>query len=536
MLIDTGDRIEGNGLYDASHPKGTYIYDIFKEQEIDVLCSGNHELYHRNASINEYLKVVPNFQGNYIASNIDIIDPRSGDRVPLAQRFKKFTTKNQGIRILAFGFLFDFTGNANNTIVQPVEETIKQDWFQQAIRDREVDLFLVAGHVPLRSNEFIAIYKAIREVQWDAPIQFFGGHTHIRDYVKYDSNAHALESGRYLETIGFMSITGLNTGGKPRSLPAYAPANAERPTIQASPRFARRYIDNNLLSFFHHTSLNETSFPTAHGRNVSAIIASARKALGLDHQFGCAPTDLWTNRAPYPDENSIFTWLGKQVLADKIKDEKRGDVPAIVLLNTGAVRFDIYQGAYTVDTTYSVFPFTNSFRYIQDVPFDVAEKVLLVLNKGPTVVAGDFHTLQSKAPVSLDQQHLFETFTDPRLHHRSSATGQIILEDDKPELLPGYTTLDDGGSDGDDTQHSPIKFYRVPNCFESRVGFPSSTIGANPKSVDLVFIDFIQPYVLAVLTFLGNDYGRKDVKPYIEGTDMTSFITQWVEENWKGEC
>ena len=542
MLIDTGDRIEGNGLYDASHPKGAYIYDIFKEQEIDVLCSGNHELYHRNASINEYLKVVPNFPGNYIASNIDIIDPRSGDRVPLAQRFKKFTTKNQGIRILAFGFLFDFTGNANNTIVQPVEETIKQDWFQQAIRDREVDLFLVAGHVPLPSNEFIAIYKAIREVQWDAPIQFFGGHSHVRDYVKYDSNAHALQSGRYLETIGFMSITGLNAGGKPHDLPISTPANSEEPI------FARRYIDNNLLSFLHHTSLNETSFPTTHGRNVSAMIASARKALGLDHQFGCAPVDLWTNRASYPSESSIFTWLDKQVLADTIKDEKRGDVPAIVLLNTGAVRFDIYQGAYTVDTTYSVFPFINKFRYIQDVPFDVAEKVLLVLNKGPTVMAGDAHTLQSKAPVSLDQQHLLKTFTDPRLKHRLRAKGQIVLEDDEPELLPGYTTLDDGGSDGDDTRHSPIKFYRVPNCIESRVGFPECTIGENPadavrrdecenpKTVDLVFIDFIQPYVLAVLTFLGTDYGRNDVKPYMEGTDMTTLITQWITENWKGEC
>ena len=546
MLIDTGDRIEGNGLYDASHPKGAYIYDIFKEQEIDVICSGNHELYHENSSINEYLKTVPNFQGNYIASNIDIIDPHSGDRVPLAQRFRKFTTKNQGIRVLAFGFLFDFTRNANNTFVQRVEETIKQDWFQQAIRDREVDLFLVAGHVPLRSDEFNAIYKAIREVQWDAPIQFFGGHTHIRDYAKYDSKAYALESGRYLETIGFMSITGLNTGGKPHDLPIFAPANSEQSTLQASPKFGRRYIDNNLFSFLHHTLLNETSFPTTHGRNVSATIASARKELGLDHQFGCAPTDLWMNRVPYPSERSIFTWLEKQVFANMIHDEKRGDFPALVLLNTGAVRFDIYQGAFTVDTIYSVFPFTNNFRYIQDVPFDVAVKVLTVLNNGPTVVAGDPNTLRLKTPVSLHQQDILENFTDPRLNHRLGAIGQIVLEDDEPELLPGYTTSDDGGSDGDDTHHSPIKFYRVPNCIESRIGFPSCTRGDNlahildecesPNTVDLVFIDFIQPYVLGALKFLGTDYEREHTKVYMEGTDMTSLITKWVIENWKGEC
>ena len=546
MLIDTGDRIEGNGLYDASHPKGAYTYDIFREQEIHVICSGNHELYHEESAINEYLKTVPNFQGNYIASNIDIIDPRSGDRVPLAQRFKKFTTKNQGIRILAFGFLFDFTGNANNTIVQPVEETIKQDWFQQAIRDREVDLFLVAGHVPLRSDEFNAIYKAIRGVQWDAPIQFFGGHTHIRDYAKYDSKAYALESGRYLETIGFMSITGLNAGGKSHASPFSAPTDLEQLTIRASPKFARRYIDNNLFSFFHHTSLNETSFPTSHGRNVSAMIASARKALGLDYQFGCAPTDLWTNRAPYPSESSIFTWLEKQVLADMIIDQKRADTPAMVLVNTGALRFDIFQGAFTVDTSYAVSPFTNNFRYIQDVPYNIAKKVLVVLNNGLIISASDSHALYSKAPVSLEQQDFHDSFTNPRLHHRLSASDQFILKDDERGLLPGYTTVDDGGADGDDTRHSPIKFYQVPNCIESRIGFPSSRRGVNltdnlgecedPETVDLVYIDFIQPYILSVLKFLGNDYEREDTKTYMEGMDMTTLITVWVAKNWKGDC
>ena len=54
LLIDTGDRIEGNGLYDASNPKGKYTYDIFKQQDIDVICTGNHELYQIDAAAQEY--------------------------------------------------------------------------------------------------------------------------------------------------------------------------------------------------------------------------------------------------------------------------------------------------------------------------------------------------------------------------------------------------------------------------------------------------------------------------------------------------
>lgn len=145
-----------------------------------MICSGNHELYKADTAEGELLHTVPEFQGSYLASNIDIHNPKSGKLEPLAPRFKKFSTKNQGIRILAFGFLFDFTGNANNTVVQRVEDTVKEDWFTEALRDREVDLIIVFGHVDIRSTEYALLFKTIRSAQWDTPIQFFGGHSHIR--------------------------------------------------------------------------------------------------------------------------------------------------------------------------------------------------------------------------------------------------------------------------------------------------------------------------------------------------------------------
>src|ERR1700712_4947073 len=89
LLIDTGDRIEGNGLYDASTPKGKYTYDIFKEQDIDVICTGNHELYQADAAAREYTQTVPNFKGKYLASNLDYINPKTGDTIPMAPRYRK---------------------------------------------------------------------------------------------------------------------------------------------------------------------------------------------------------------------------------------------------------------------------------------------------------------------------------------------------------------------------------------------------------------------------------------------------------------
>jgi Calcineurin-like phosphoesterase len=530
LVIDTGDRIEGNGLYDASDPKGAYTFDILKEQHIDVICSGNHELYKQNSSENEYLVTVPDFKGNYLASNLDIYNPKTGDLVPLAQRYRKFTTKKQSIRIVAFGFLFDFQGNYNNTVLQPVEKTVKEEWFHDAIRDREVDLFLVIGHVPTRNSpEFDAIYKAIRAVQWDTPIQFFGGHTHIRDYTKYDSKAYALESGRYMETIGFQSINGLNTGsGK----------------AEASISFSRTYIDNNLYSMYHHTGLNSSTFHSEKGMNISRAIKEARSALHLDDTFGCSRKDLWTNRAQYPSNDSIFSWLEEQVLPDVVNDSMRADIPRLVVMNTGGIRYDIFKGPFTKDSTFIVSPFTSGFRYIRDVPYEKADKLLALLNNNGQIFEEHDPKLQSWMLAPPEQRSTLEDVITQDA--QASASGffssdsQVPFSVEKPHLTPGYTTKDDAGTDGDDTIHSPINFYRVPNCIQAIINPAPGDIPPQPPvapaTVDVVYIDFIQPWILLAFRFLGLEYSAEDTDPYMYGENLTTLLAKWVTENWGDNC
>lgn len=539
LLIDTGDRIEGNGLYDGSEPKGLYTFDIFREQHIDLICSGNHELYMQNSSENEFYKTVPNFRGNYLASNLDIYSPDTGDLEPLAPRFKKFTTKNQGIRILAFSFLFDFQGNANNTVVMPVERTVEEDWFQEAIRDRDVDLIIVFGHVAVRSKEYNILFKTIRSVQWDTPLQFFAGHTHIRDYKIYDRKSAAIESGRYMETIGFMSIDGLEAGGKANDTAKHELTVPQR----ADPTFSRRYIDNNLFSLYHHSSKNSSTFPTAHGLNVSLSIASARKHLKLDTTYGCAPHDLWANRAPFPSKQSIFSWLQDDVLPS-LKDDKRMDKPALIITNTGAMRFDIFAGPFTKDTEFLVSPFTSGLRFIKDVPYSAASRVLAILNsEGPIMDRVEEETgleawmLVPPEQVGRDAAAAESTMRDWR---SSDTRGQAPLGGEQT-LTPGYTTRDDAGTDGDDTLHSPITFYNVPNCIQAAVGFTESTAEASdvdhdqPETVDVVFNEFIQSWVLLALEFLGQKYDSADTAAYMEGKSFTDMITDWVREHWSVE-
>ncbi|KAL2017368.1 hypothetical protein VTK56DRAFT_2248 [Thermocarpiscus australiensis] len=528
LLVDTGDRVEGNGLYDASNPKGKYYYDIYRQQDVDLICTGNHELYQASTADGEHLHTVPNFKDRYIASNLDYIDPKSGERMAMAQRYRKFQTKNQKLDIVAFGFLFDFAGNADNTVVQPVRETIREKWFRDAIRE-ETDLFVVIGHVGVRMQEFKDIFRAIRRQNPLTPILFFGGHAHVRDATAYDSRSFAIASGRYFETIGWMSVDG------------DLKKTDDAPSTETALTFHRRYMDNNLLGMHYHTGLDGASFPTEHGRNVSAMIAKARKELDLDYAFGCAPKDYWMTRSPYPGEGSIYSWLEKEVLPDIAVNGSRKDVPRLVIANTGAIRFDIFKGPFTRDSTYIVSPFLSVLAYIPDVPYGMARKVLKLLNNAGKILEGPgtenrFMAIPEQLVIHesiiIDDAPTHDTIgsgDDPRQRPLGGGNGAA---QNKTRLTEGYTTEDDIGDDGDDTVHARINFYVVPNCIQAEVGFPS---GGDPGTVDLVFLDFITPWVLMALKLMGGEYTEKDVQLYTEGT-FTELMAGWIGRNWPARC
>ncbi|KAI5467934.1 Metallo-dependent phosphatase-like protein [Mariannaea sp. PMI_226] len=519
LVVDTGDRIEGNGLYDASEPKGSYQYDIYAKADVDIISVGNHELYKAYSVDREHNTTVPNYKENYIASNLDYVNHETGERSPLAQRYRKFKTKNQGINIVALGFLFDFKGNANNSVVQPVKEVIEEDWFQEAIREKP-DLFVVIGHVGLRMEEFKAIFTAIRKQNWHIPIVFFGGHAHVRDARKFDSKAFAMASGRYFETIGWMSIDGLKTG-------------SDEVEATSSPSFNRRYIDNNLFGLHYHTGLNDTTFPTKQGKKVSDMITHARKELDLGHLYGCAPKTLWMRSAKYPSEDSIYTWITDELFPDIITRKGREDKPRLALTNTGGIRFDIFKGPFTRDSIYTVSPFQSGFRYIKDVPYKAAAKVIELLNSGGVIFEKQDLDVRF---LNMPQQ----MFPNPAITVEEvddvEETEQTRLElrglQNKPALIAGYTTRDDLGDDGDDTVHEAVKLYDQPNCIQSKIAFPEE---GDPETVDFVFLDFVEPWIIPALTFAGFSCSKDDVEVYREGT-FTSLMADWISENWKGDC
>lgn len=581
LLVDTGDRVEGNGLYDASTPKGQYTYDIFRQQDIDIICSGNHELYQADTADREHHQTVPNFAGHYLASNLDYIDPASGKQVPMAeQRYRAFQTKHQKLDVVAFGFLFNFTGNAANSVVQPVQKTVQEPWFQHAIRKEPADLFVVIGHVGARMGELRVIYEAIRGANPQTPIAIFAGHAHVRDAVHFDDRAVAIASGRYFETIGWMSVSGVEHGKT---------SAAEKENAGPAPvKFARRYIDNNLLGLYYHSGTNATTFPTDHGLNVTATIAAARSDLDLETPYGCAPQNYWLQRRPHDDPASVFSLLRKHVLPEAIVRPDRADVPRLVLINTGAMRFDIFRGAFTRDTTFIVSPFISRVRYIPDVPYALARQVMPILNRfgpilstmaakavaaGATDKSGPWSGVMDWREMGVPEQYSLgeedgtrvsgsikdsdhdAAHQKPLFGRRADTSNSGSDGDDaaRPPLVAGYTTWDDFGMDGDDAIHEPLPHFRLPNCIQAEANFPKAAADATevadgPETVDFVFFDFIQRFVLLALAYAEQSaggvapdgtpykhYTDEDVEAYLENK-FTDYFADWVKRNWGDQC
>ena len=112
---------------------------------------------------------------------------------------------------------------------------------------------------------------------------------------------------------------------------------------------------------------------------------------------------------------------------------------------------------------------------------------------------------------------------------------RFTLPAEKPSgiVIPGYTTQDDAGDDGDDTIHSPIPYYRVPNCLQALI---STNVSSVPEKLDLVYIEFLEPHLNLASKFvqLNVDFA-KDSEPYMPGFTLTDLMLDWVKENWKCE-
>jgi 2',3'-cyclic-nucleotide 2'-phosphodiesterase (5'-nucleotidase family) len=393
---------------------------------VHVSSVGNHELYVYENALDTFINFVPQQRGRYLASNVNITHTLSdGSNVtePMGKRFVKFRTEH-GRKVTSLGVLYNFQGQAQNLTVQPPVEMIKEQWFLDAIQERP-DFFLLVGHMPVRNDDWPAVVSAIRAVHSDVPLVVTGGHTHIRDCYIYDDHAFGIESGRYLETIGWLAF---NISDKASNANSTATS------------FSRTYIDANRRNYAIHAGLSSPSkLPTSKGRKITKEMNKVAKSWNLTQVFGTNPQDYYLDRVPASSPSSLLYLLTQKVLPTVIStsNPNRSSIPNIVIANSGSQRFDVYQGPFTKNDQYIVSPFIDKFLYLKDVPFKYATGIVNGLNSHPTELTKRFYEDDSKVHVIY-----------------SASKKQSALMTTVANATLGYVTKDSCPGLGDDTEVS----------------------------------------------------------------------------------
>ncbi|KAI8979381.1 Metallo-dependent phosphatase-like protein [Mycotypha africana] len=501
FIVDTGDTHDGNGLSDITSPRGLLSQPLLTQIPYDLLTIGNHELYVDDITNDTLRNFIPHWKDKYLAANVYVKDANTNVTVPITKNKYTYFEGKYGTRVLAYGFLFNFQKNGKMSVIKSVEDEIKQPWFQKSLVKHKPDIIVLIGHMGLHSSEFASLIKEIRAHYPTIPITVFGGHTHIRDAAIYDPWAAGIQSGRYLETIGFFS---LKYDKKTSKHDHHHPRNVT---------FARRYLDQNRYTYIHHSvDGKEKKFDTKEGKKITEKIQQLRKEYDLSIQLGCAPQDYKMSAVPPDDPSSVFYLLTREVLP-KVVTEPQAKNPAYFLANSGSVRYDIDKGPFLIGNMYQLSPFEDYFYAIQNVPYDVVDKVLPLLNKeGEKMMKRNIQWLKDQST--------------------ADDADEITSLDRRTPITPGYVTVDDFGTDGDDTEHIPVDTYTIPAFIGSEI--PKNDTGF----VDIVYFDFIDNQLKALLQSLTGQTWTTN-KRY--GDPKITSSTIWIhfaEQYWNttGSC
>ncbi|QKX63708.1 uncharacterized protein TRUGW13939_10879 [Talaromyces rugulosus] len=552
LVVDIGDLHDGAGLSDVTKPDGLATDELFKMTDFDLLTVGNHELVDAGLPNATHMNLAKHFGDKYITSNVYVNDTsiNETDPVPIGSLFHKLTTPN-GLRIMAFGVLFDMNPPAKDTQIHLAKDMVNEDWFKNAVDQSDIDLFVLIGHNPARlditnhdnNSTLKFITETIQKSRPDIPVQVFSSHSHIRDFMVYNENSTALQSGKYGDTVGWLAMTGIKSSTyKGVMNPAGVP-NPRRPAKPVSSmsmnetsetadtsslKYARRYLDFNRQTFQFHTNTSgdDTAFDTTDGLGVSKKITELRTKYHLTQYFGCAPRSYCISCRPHDDEGNIYNLVRKAL--EKIVVSPTGNTTSrLIFANRNGIRYDLAQGPFMRDDSYIVCPFTDGFRVVHNVSSEHASKILGSL---------DIKCPSGKGEMTSESLPVDDKDENGSWDDLSGSTDQKVLsrrgvQDPVGMLTPGYTTSDDFGTDGDDTQHSTIPHYEPPAYVQGNVTILSGA-GQVPEHYDVVYIKHMEPKVLAALKCLDKTQEYK-VDDYTDATINTNTLLQlYAQKYW----
>ncbi len=396
-FVMNGDFVDGTGF--SGYPP-VHLGPILQHMPWDAINVGNHELYHDETIqyiIDEQQQQLEHKTTNsthrwnqkgYLSSNTVL--KHNHNKPMTGNKYAYLQGKHTNTTILAFGFLYDFDEGGSLTEHVNVQDTLQEEWFQNVLNSDKFDAILVLAHMdclhPLIDGLLEGIRSALPEHhKATMPIQFVTGHTHRRCHSKLDPQAESFEAGRFLDTIGFVSLDTSSTSSQ-------------------STVFQHRFWDANLeamheILVHEHANVGyknpETNMPSSYtlgfvedfgtleGRALTQTIQRTQSSLGLDELLGCAPQtyglfeeaaeEISTTTTKPKQHKDATLWdlylrqmLPKQLL-EPIHRENSSREP-IFVSGTGILRYSIFEGPVTINDIIAISPFNDTIHEL--VAFD----------------------------------------------------------------------------------------------------------------------------------------------------------------------
>lgn len=352
FFFDNGDVVDGTGLSNASPIDGEYLFPLLMNVPFDAMAIGNHECYNGDV-INEMISsnYIKSRNGTYLTSNVLYTTTME----PLGDRYTVLKGSNSGIRLLVFGMLYNMNDNTDVVTIVTVEDTLKSDWFKDALLNENYDAIVVLFHIDFEDPLINTFLQGIRSIKGDKiPVQFLTGHSHLQGYNEPDAYSSTLEAGYYFNTLGYASFNISSSMDKDND----------------KMDFYHEYIDINIqemVDIYTDMGGNATDggMLTVTGLQLDRDVQAVRDSMDLSLVIGCSPQHYSLDFG-LDMEHSLYGLFMHEVIPSQLFTPAFNETQ-IHIQGTGLLRYDLYKKDVTVDDIWTLSPFNDGFKSIINV-------------------------------------------------------------------------------------------------------------------------------------------------------------------------
>ncbi|KAG9389522.1 5'-nucleotidase [Carpediemonas membranifera] len=375
LLLDSGDQVQGTGFSDATDIDGSFIYAMMKHLPYDGMTVGNHEL-----GLPDTVKMLHDHASDlftesdlYVTTNT-IWGSNKGesqeDMKPLGQtRYRTMTLKKFDMKVIIFGWMYNFSHDIDGAFVVDAVKTINSDWFKAVIEKEKPDFVINLNHIATSDHQNNNIYLAQRALMPDTPLLLLTGHSHqfrhancIAADGSTDPQCFMSEPMCYLYMFVEMDLHFTRASGK------WQWADLPSPKSVEATKAAFKSV------------VGDESITTSHSKAMQTEIDTEASELHLNKVMGCSDKTYYRSQAPegYGSAKSFIGFFQGKVMPQAVYPDDGANY--VSFFNSGILRANLYEGQVVQEDIYTIAPFPDPFKTIKVSGSDI--KQLLKLDHG----------------------------------------------------------------------------------------------------------------------------------------------------------